>query len=109
MAMCSDKDAAGFIAEIAKSVRKIIFTKADTPRASEARELAEKAPKGIEKEICANPLSAVEKALDNAGENGLVIATGSLYLVGTILKKRIRRFAGYIMISSKYFFFKILR
>jgi len=78
----SDKDLSGMLAEIAPETECLIVTQARHPRAMPASQIAQ-ALDGSPKEVLVEP--DLEKALKRArslsASDGLVIVTGSLYLV----------------------------
>jgi dihydrofolate synthase/folylpolyglutamate synthase len=87
-AAAADKDLAGMCRELAKAGAAVIFTKTDNPRAAEPEELAAALREaggtvvGTNSEIAA----AFALAKREAGAGGVVVATGSLYLVGALLE-----------------------
>jgi dihydrofolate synthase/folylpolyglutamate synthase len=82
-----DKDILGMFAELMPMVREMIAVKSFHPRAIEPEKLVEmallyKCPAQI---IHSIP-EAMEKALHEAGENGLVLVTGSIFVVAEARK-----------------------
>jgi dihydrofolate synthase/folylpolyglutamate synthase len=82
----ADKDIPGILAPLAPYVASVIATKPPVLRAAESRDVAAAArslglPAGAEPE----PEAALEKARALAGPGGLVLVSGSLYLVGYVL------------------------
>ncbi len=76
------KDMAAYLMPIADSV---IFTQADYSRAVPAEELSRMLDVGaVEATVCADVPDALEKALSNAGQDDMVLVTGSLYVVGEV-------------------------
>ncbi len=63
---------------------KFYFTRPEFERAEDPEEIAGEA--SIEYEVEEDPGKALERALDEAGERGAVVVTGSLYLIGDIKK-----------------------
>ncbi|MBT4485030.1 MAG: bifunctional folylpolyglutamate synthase/dihydrofolate synthase, partial [Candidatus Latescibacteria bacterium] len=86
-AMCCDKEVTEVLEILGNAASRFIVTQIKNPRAMSARELAEQSPDTVEVTIEPEPLRAVEKAISMAGRDGLVIITGSLYLVGDVMKK----------------------
>ena len=82
----ADKDISGMLAPLAPHVASVVATKPPVLRAAESRDVAAAArslglPAGAEPE----PEAALEKARALAGPGGLVLVSGSLYLVGSVL------------------------
>jgi dihydrofolate synthase / folylpolyglutamate synthase len=82
-----DKDAAGMLAALIPACDALILTSSQNPRAlppptlqSLARQLA-----GPPAEIVPDPHRALQRARELAGTRGVVIATGSLYLIADLL------------------------
>ncbi len=84
----SNKDIAGIAGELCPAAERVILTKADNCRAAEPGQLKEKI-KGYAKNISVTNSSeeALALARNGVGENDLILITGSLYLVGEILKR----------------------
>ncbi|GAI80167.1 unnamed protein product, partial [marine sediment metagenome] len=71
---------------LGQATSQFVFTQTDNPRALCADALAQRSI-GTKKYIVeTDPIKSVKKAVSIAGINGLVIVTGSLYLVGEVLK-----------------------
>ncbi|SKC43145.1 bifunctional folylpolyglutamate synthase/dihydrofolate synthase [Maledivibacter halophilus] len=86
-----DKDVDGILSEIIPLCHKVVITKPNNPRAISLDEL-EKKIKFFSKDVYAyeDINSAVNKSLDLAKENDLILYCGSLYMIGdvrTILTK----------------------
>jgi dihydrofolate synthase/folylpolyglutamate synthase len=65
---------------------RVIATQAETPRAASAHDIAEAARhSGTEVEEAKNVQAAVERACEIAGHKGVVVITGSIYIVGEAL------------------------
>ena len=79
-----DKDYASMLVEISPITDRIIMTKPDTSRAAEPSELAKYA--GGKAEIVENVGEAFEKAKTLAGRDDLLLVTGSIYLLGDVMK-----------------------
>ena len=87
ISILDDKDAAGMLAKLLPTCDALIFTSSQNPRAlppptlqSLSRQLH-----GPPSEIVRDPRAAVARARELAGEDGIVIATGSIYLVADLL------------------------
>ena len=87
VALAADKDAEGFVAELAKRASTIVFT--DLPGSSrgrspvELRALAESL--GLVSEVEPDAKQALKHGLDLARQgNAWLLVTGSLYLVGAL-------------------------
>jgi dihydrofolate synthase/folylpolyglutamate synthase len=93
ISILDDKDAAGMLAKLLPTCDALIFTSSQNPRAlppptlqSLSRQLH-----GPPSEIVPGPQAAVARARELAGEDGIVIATGSIYLVADLLAPAGRR------------------
>jgi dihydrofolate synthase / folylpolyglutamate synthase len=85
-----DKDALGFLTEIADSIAEVIVTQSNSPRAMPAAALAELAIAifGAERvKIQENPQWALAEAALALpiGEKSAILVTGSITLVGDVL------------------------
>jgi len=87
LSILDDKDAAEMLRALLPRLSAAVFTRAPNPRALPPSTLADIASKvgGVESEIEPDPRRAVERARELAGENGTVLATGSIYLVAELL------------------------
>jgi dihydrofolate synthase/folylpolyglutamate synthase len=87
IAVLDDKDAAGMLRALLPRLSAAVFTRAPNPRALSPATLADLAGKvgEVRSEIEPDPRRAVERARELAGENGTVLATGSIYLVAELL------------------------
>ena len=76
------------IAEILFPVaERVIASRADNPRSATAEEIAEAAARtGAEIEHAPDIPSAINRARAVAGEDGIVVATGSIYVVGEAMQ-----------------------
>jgi len=88
VSILDDKDAAGMLSALLPHCAGLVVTSSRNPRAlppptieSLARQLG-----GPPAEIVAEPLRAVERARSLAGPSGVVLVTGSIYLVADLLK-----------------------
>ncbi|MBM3941044.1 MAG: bifunctional folylpolyglutamate synthase/dihydrofolate synthase [SAR202 cluster bacterium] len=85
--MSSDKDLAHMIAEIAPIADRVIACASRHPRAVPAARLREAFQQaGIAAEAAVDVPSALALARSHAGEHDLVLATGSLFIVGEVLE-----------------------
>lgn len=80
-----DKDVDGILSEIIPLCHKVVITKPNNPRAISLDEL-EKKIKFFNKDVYAyeDINSAVNKSLDLAKENDLILYCGSLYMIGDV-------------------------
>jgi len=83
--MCVDKDIRGVLDVLGNAASRFVCTRVDNPRAIRAVDLAEQSPSNVETVVREDPVTALEHAVALAGSDGVVIATGSLYLVGDML------------------------
>jgi dihydrofolate synthase/folylpolyglutamate synthase len=93
VSILDDKDASGMLATLCRDCDALVFTSSQNPRSlppptlqSLARQLS-----GPPSEIVGNPRAAVERARELAGPRGVVLATGSIYLVADLLAPAGRR------------------
>jgi dihydrofolate synthase/folylpolyglutamate synthase len=93
LSVLDDKDAAGMLRELVPLAAGAVFTASSNPRALSPATLASLWSQlgGPPAEIEADPRAAVERARALAGENGAVVATGSIYLVADLLSEPGRR------------------
>jgi dihydrofolate synthase / folylpolyglutamate synthase len=87
VSILDDKDAAGMLAGLMPICDALVLTSSQNPRAlppptlqSLARQLH-----GPPSEVVANPRAAMKRARELAGPGGMVLATGSIYLVADLL------------------------
>ena len=87
LSILDDKDAAEMLRALLPRLSAAVFTRAPNPRALPPSTLADLASKvgTVVSEIEPDPRRAVERARELAGENGTVLATGSIYLVAELL------------------------
>lgn len=88
LSILGDKDAAGMLAALLPACQAVVLTSSHNPRAlspatlqSLTRQLG-----GPPAEIVPDPRAAVARARDLAGSGGVVLATGSLYLVADLVR-----------------------
>ena len=83
----ADKDSAHMYETMAPLVTRFVAVTPDNPRAMPAEELKNiLTPFGKPVTACASVSQGVEEALRQAGPQGLVLAFGSLYMVGDVRK-----------------------
>jgi dihydrofolate synthase/folylpolyglutamate synthase len=81
----ADKDIAGILAPLASQVAGVVATTPGVLRAADSLDLAAAArAQGLVAEAEPEPARALEKARALAGPRGLVLVSGSLYLVGEV-------------------------
>ena len=81
-----DKDLAGMLRPLSPHVARMIAMRPDIPRAMDSGELAKAASElGLEAEAVPGAAAALERARVLAGDDGLVLVAGSLYLIGEVL------------------------
>lgn len=88
VSILDDKDAAGMLASLVHRCDAVVFTSSHNPRAlppptlqSLARQLH-----GPASEVVRDPHAAVRRARELAGPGGVVLATGSIYLVADLVR-----------------------
>ncbi len=86
ISMCRDKDVDKVLGIAEQMASRFVFTEVNNPRIMPACELAVRSLKEKNTFIEADPFKAVQKSISLAGSEGLVIITGSLYLVGEVLR-----------------------
>ena len=92
LAALGDKDATGFFELLDDSLVEVVITQSDSPRAVPAEELAVTARKVFGEDrvhVSKHPLEAIELAkslLPGAPTKGAVVVTGSITLIGQVLK-----------------------
>ncbi len=80
-----DKNVDAMVSSIVPAADFVVATQARHPRALVAGELNDMLQgKGARAEVAATPSEALEHARDAAGPNGLVLATGSLFLAAEV-------------------------
>jgi dihydrofolate synthase/folylpolyglutamate synthase len=90
VSILEDKDAAGMLRTLLPCCAAVVLTRNANPRAlppatleSLARQLL---PAGARRELEADPRAAVRRARRLAGRNGVVLVTGSIYLVADLAR-----------------------
>jgi dihydrofolate synthase/folylpolyglutamate synthase len=87
-----DKDAIGILSVLRDSFKKIVVTSSRHPRAMVTEDLeAELKKHGLSVEAIDKVPEAVSKAKQLAGEDGLVLVTGSIFVVGEAIEVLDRR------------------
>jgi dihydrofolate synthase/folylpolyglutamate synthase len=85
LSMMRDKDAAGVLAALGPRAAALVATRAPNPRALPPDELAELARPHVPVARAADdPLAALAEARRLAGDGGLVVIAGSIFLVGAL-------------------------
>ena len=84
-----DKDAAGMLETLLPHLDRVVFTRPRNPRSLSPATLVSLAEKlgAPPLEIVAEPQAALERARELAGEDGVVLATGSIYLVADLVRE----------------------
>jgi dihydrofolate synthase/folylpolyglutamate synthase len=78
-----DKDAAGMLAELKPTLACVIATQTDHPRVLEAEKIVSLVqPSGIPVELVRPGVAALEKAIELAGAQGIVLVAGSVAFAG---------------------------
>jgi dihydrofolate synthase/folylpolyglutamate synthase len=87
VSILDDKDAAGMLEALLPACDTLVFTSSRNPRALPAPTLQSLARQleGPSAEIVREPRAALEHAREVAGPAGIVLATGSIYLVADLL------------------------
>ena len=81
-----DKDISGILEELKPRLEYVIATRADHPRAPSAEWIAEQVHKiGISVEAVSPASFALERALELAGDQKLVLSAGSVAFAGEII------------------------
>ena len=93
VSILDDKDAAGMLRALLGKTAGAVFTSSRNPRALSPATLASLAEQlgGPASEIVPDPRAAVARAQELAGDDGAVLATGSIYLVADLLGEPGRR------------------
>ena len=87
VSVLDDKDAAGMLRALIGKCRAMVFTASRNPRALPPATLASLAEQlgGPPTEVVRDPQAAVRRAQELAGQDGAVLATGSIYLVADLV------------------------
>jgi dihydrofolate synthase / folylpolyglutamate synthase len=88
VSILEDKDAAGMLRALLPHAEHVVFTRNRNPRALPPATLASLAGQldGPPTELEADPRRALARARERAGAGGVVLATGSIYLVADLLR-----------------------
>ena len=92
VSILDDKDAAGMLATLLPLCEALVLTRSQNPRALPPPTLQSLAGQleGPHTEIVADPPAALERARELAvrygGRDGVVLATGSIYLIADLLR-----------------------
>ncbi len=92
VSILDDKDAAGMLRALLPACEQIVFTRNQNPRALPAATLASLcaqlggAGAGVAAELESDPRRALARARELAGAAGVVLATGSIYLIADLLR-----------------------
>jgi dihydrofolate synthase / folylpolyglutamate synthase len=88
VSVLDDKDAAGMLVTLMPICDAIVFTSSQNPRALPPPTLQSLARQmhGPPSEVVRGPHAALQRARELAGGGGVVIATGSIYLVADVLR-----------------------
>ena len=84
-----DKDAAGMLETLLPHLDQVVFTRPGNPRSLSPATLVTLAEKlgGPPAETVASPRAALERARELAGPGGVVLATGSIYLIADLVRE----------------------
>jgi dihydrofolate synthase/folylpolyglutamate synthase len=83
-----DKDAAGMLRALLPHFQHVVFTRSSNPRSLSPGTLESLASKlcGPPSETVADPQAALARAQEIAGDDGAVLATGSIYLIADLVR-----------------------
>jgi dihydrofolate synthase/folylpolyglutamate synthase len=93
VSILDDKDVTGMLRALLPVCDRLVLTRSQNPRALPPPTLASLAGQmhGPPAEIVADPRDALRRARERAGPDGVVLATGSIYLVADLLAGDVRR------------------
>jgi dihydrofolate synthase/folylpolyglutamate synthase len=89
VSVLDDKDAAAMLEGLLALCSGVVFTASANPRAlppARLAELAGRLPEGVQAHIEDDPRRALAAARKLAGDDGVVLATGSIYLVADLVR-----------------------
>jgi dihydrofolate synthase/folylpolyglutamate synthase len=88
VSILDDKDAAGMLAALLPCCERVVFTRSQNPRALPPATLASLCAQlgGPPCELEREPRRALARAQELAGAGGVVLATGSIYLIADLLR-----------------------
>jgi dihydrofolate synthase/folylpolyglutamate synthase len=90
----ADKDLPAMLAVLAPRARRLILTRAPNVRAADPNQLAEiAAGLGATAEVVPDVDEALARALDGAGDERVIVATGSVFIAGAVRDAWQRRIA----------------
>ncbi len=82
----ADKDVRGMFIELSPRISKLILTRSDHPRAEDPAMLAELADSfGLDSDIIVPVAAAMQRARQISSDEHVILATGSLFVVGSAL------------------------
>jgi dihydrofolate synthase / folylpolyglutamate synthase len=84
--ICKDKEVRQVLEILGETASRFVLTQANNPRAMTVDEMALLLPENVNFSTVPDPVQAVSEAVSQAGPEGFVIVTGSLYLVGEIMR-----------------------
>jgi dihydrofolate synthase/folylpolyglutamate synthase len=84
--ICKDKEVRQVLEILGEAASRFVLTQANNPRAMMVEELAPLLPENVNFFAVPDPVQAVNEAALQAGSEGFVIVTGSLYLVGEVMR-----------------------
>jgi dihydrofolate synthase/folylpolyglutamate synthase len=86
--MMKDKDVSSVLLKLSEGFKTVVFTTVNNPRAATADELFDISKDMFdEKYTCHDNGEALRNAINFAGEDGVVFAVGSLYMIDSIKKE----------------------
>jgi dihydrofolate synthase / folylpolyglutamate synthase len=90
LAVLDDKDAAGMLELLLPACDAVVFTRSSHPRALSPATLESLCGQlsGPPSEVVAEPEAALERARALAGEDGVVLVAGSIYLLSDLSRRR---------------------
>lgn len=86
LGISADKDVVGIAAALCPLAEKVIITASKSPRSSKPEELLQRLAPYCAAQLAANTAAALELAKKNAEKDTVILATGSLYLVGEAMQ-----------------------
>jgi len=88
VAILDDKDAAGMLRELAPQLDHLVFTRSSNPRSLPPATLLTLCAQigGPPAEVAPSPEAAIDRARSVAGGSGAVVAAGSIYLIGELVR-----------------------
>jgi dihydrofolate synthase/folylpolyglutamate synthase len=81
-----DKDIAGMLDELAPRILRMVATQSTHPRAADPERVAALArERGLPAEVVVDPAQGLERGLELAGSDGVLLSAGSLFVAGSVL------------------------